>query len=291
MLNGSERVAHDELHYLKGVLGTGRNFADSRAALPDGYRPASAAEEWQIEGQYRQGAINNGEVMQHILDDPISDYHYFFAENGVPVVSSVKFMYTYQPILKGWQWTDTVLRCPKGWDAERFEKGPDGTNRYPRIVVVGGKEVGTYMAVGIPCAVVMEMDGVSGLPVGFSDGENDRKYGNHLGHFTFKKLPTDDTGNNIGGTIANNTDLVVARSPYYHGLVGASVTDVPGKGHCFFHTALYEPNVKISGSLSKLSETAGIRPVRDHIETDSRDIGYQGETGLQEEMQRLMENR
>ena len=129
------------------IVRTGKSYYDSQKVLAEmierGELPADArfmtqAEGFDIENSYKARAKDPRKAPE--FDD-------YFARNKDK---------TYL-----WEWTSNGLRVPKGWENGRI----DTDGKYPRILLAGDKEGGEVKVPVGNGRVIVESDGVSGIPI------------------------------------------------------------------------------------------------------------------------------
>jgi len=176
---GIGRYSHDggQIKYSPKLTKTGENYYNSKKELPDGFRMSTAAEELAI--QLYEETSGRDPRKAEAFDD-------FFARN--------------EDEWHAWQWTETGLRVPKGYEADKREKDTQGRIFYPRIVLIGDEEVGEVLVPEgngkvVPYSSVPEevWDTVFGIPRVTSDKKSDMKLDNHTTHFYFNTNPSKDS--------------------------------------------------------------------------------------------------
>jgi len=165
------RYSHDGhlVSYSPTLTRTGQNYYDSKDELPDGYRMSTAEEELAIQLALEKAGQDPREA--EVFND------LFGRENG------------------GWyafQWTETGLRVPKGYKADKSETDGQGRKYFPRIVIIGDQEIGEVMVPEGGGRAIMEWDEVFGIPIVTSDKAGDMKLGNHTTHFYIEPSPGKD---------------------------------------------------------------------------------------------------
>ena len=157
-----------QIEYSPRLVGTGRNYHDSRALIPSSQRMSTAAEELAIQrGLERDDKDPRKEA---VFDD-------LFGRND----SHVRI----------WQWTETGLRVPAGRDPNKYETDRQGRKYWARKLLLGDEVVGEILVPEGNGRVVAEWDEVSGLP---SVTENiDFPHNPYTTHLWFNPNPSKDS--------------------------------------------------------------------------------------------------
>ncbi|MEM7819438.1 MAG: hypothetical protein QXD48_01260 [Candidatus Aenigmatarchaeota archaeon] len=158
------------------LIKTRKSYYDAKKIIPKGYRMSTAAEELALQLYLERYGIDPRKAK--IFDDLF----------GRDIESSYV-----------WQWTETGLRVPHGFRADKYEKDAKGRKYWPRIVLLEDKEVGEILIPEGHGRVVVEWDEVFGLPKVTEDIEWPHKP--FTTHFWFR--PEDD-------------DLAVRRGGFWH---------------------------------------------------------------------------
>ena len=182
-----------QINFSPKLTRTCKNHYDSMEELPEGSRYSTAGEELAI--QLKEETEGRDPRKASVFDD-------LFARN--------------KDKWYAWQWTETGLRVPKGWENGRYETDETGDKKYPRIVLIGDEEVGEVLVPEgngrvIPYSSVPEevWSTVFGIPKVTSDKESDMKLDNHTTHFYFDPNPSKDS-------VSGEYDVAVARGSLWH---------------------------------------------------------------------------
>ena len=119
---------------------TGKNYRDTKAGIPEGIWMSTAAEETAIQLAIERDGKDSRKAK--VFDD-------LFGRNNDSWYA--------------WQWTETGLRVPKGHDPNKYETDSQGRKYWPRIVLIGDREVGEVLVPEGNGRVVVEWDEVFGL--------------------------------------------------------------------------------------------------------------------------------
>ncbi|MBI4015150.1 MAG: hypothetical protein HY362_00295 [Candidatus Aenigmarchaeota archaeon] len=158
---------------------TGKNLYKSRELVPKDFRISTAAEELAL--QLAEEAAGKDPRQATVFDD-------LFARNEGQV-------YVFQ-------WTETGLRVPKGTQPEYFQTDSNGSKYYPRIVLIGDKEVGEVLVPEGDGRVVTKWDKVFGLP---AETESIKfPHTPYTTHFRFNSNPQKDP-------VSGQQDVAVGR--------------------------------------------------------------------------------
>lgn len=214
------------IEYANRLVRTGKNYSDSNAGLPAGARMSTFGEELAIKDAWAFPRAT-------ALDD-------LFGMNESKWTAR--------------QWTATGLRVPAGYSAQKFETDGNGDKYWPRIVLLGNREVGeVFVPEGhgriVPASA---WDDVFGIP---------RK--------TYESsLPAEQGGlETDGGYVMSGVRLAGPKciQPLTRFWFNPEVADIAvtckgyrcpiTKAHCWY--------IDASKSRSETHPDAGIRPVRE----------------------------
>ncbi|MBI4163708.1 MAG: hypothetical protein HY512_02505 [Candidatus Aenigmarchaeota archaeon] len=163
------------------------NYYALKEQIPKGRRISTAAEELAI--QLGLERVGQDPRKAQVFSDLFADHIY-----------------------SAWQWTETGLKVPKGWEGGRYQTDSKGNKQFPRIILIGDQEVGEALVPeGNGRAVVVEWNEVFGIPSITSDSENSMIMRNHTTHFDFNPTP------NIDERTGRPADIAVTRRSYCHG--------------------------------------------------------------------------
>lgn len=185
-LGNSYKQAGYPIEYSHNLTRTGKDYYNSKARIPKGYRMTTAAEELAIQLELERSGADPRKA--NVFDD-------LFARND---------SHTYV-----WQWTETGLRVPKGYKADKFETGEQGRKYWPRIVLIGDKEIGEILVPEGGGRVAVEWDEVFGIP---KTTENiDYPHNPYTTHFWFNSTPAkDDKSGNYDVAVGRGSDWRLA---------------------------------------------------------------------------------
>lgn len=168
--------------YSQDLVKTGTNYYESKELIPEGMRMSTAAEELAIQNVLERAGVDPRKAMifYDLLGKNMREWH-------------------------AWQWTETGIRIPKGYKPNKYETDGQGRKYWPRMVLIGDKEVGEVLIPEGVGRVIVEWNEVFGLPRVTSDKLCDLKLDNHTTHFMFNHSPLkrDD--------ISGNYDIAVVR--------------------------------------------------------------------------------
>ncbi len=179
-LGNSYNRAGYPIEYSSRLVRTGRDYYDSKTQIPEGQRMSTATEELAIQLGLEKAGQDPRKAS--VFDD-------LFAKNESKIYM--------------WQWTETGLRVPKGYKADKFEKDGQGRKYWPRTVLIGDKEIGEMLVPEGAGRVAVEWDEVFGIPK--ATEEIDWPHKPYTTHFWFN--PTPDKNNKSG-----HYDVAVGRS-------------------------------------------------------------------------------
>lgn len=165
---GEYRQPDHSFKYSPVLTKTGRNYYDSKEQIPEGSRMSTSAEELSIQL-----------CLEMAGQDPrkAAVFNDLFARGDVGYV---------------WQWTETGLRIPNGWEKGKYQTDAKGNIQFPRIVLIGDQEVGEALVPEGNGRVVVEWNEVFGIPsltVGKGDATDPK---NHTTHFYLNVNPNVD---------------------------------------------------------------------------------------------------
>ncbi|MFH1978125.1 MAG: hypothetical protein ABIJ92_02270 [Candidatus Aenigmatarchaeota archaeon] len=183
---GTYKSLGNSIVYSTTLTRTRRNYYDSKNELPEGHRMSTAVEELAIQlGLERAGQDpRKAEVLNDLFGRKNNGWYAF-------------------------QWTETGLRVPKGYDPNRTETDEQGRKYFQRIILIGDQEVGEVLVPEGSGRAIMEWDEVFGIPRVTSDKAGDMTLENHTTHFYFDANPGQD--DKSGGY-----DVSVARGSDWH---------------------------------------------------------------------------
>ncbi|MBI5060723.1 MAG: hypothetical protein HZB67_00235 [Candidatus Aenigmarchaeota archaeon] len=177
-----------EVKYADRLVRTGKNYYDSKAEIPEGYRMSTAGEELAM--QLALERIDKDPRKAAVFDD------IFGRNNGG---------------WYAWQWTETGLRVPKGRKADAYETDAQGRKYRVRIVLDGDKEVAEILVPEGDDRLVAEWDEVFGVPrVTIENADYPHKP--YTTHFWFNATP------NIDDRSGHYDVAVGRRSAWHHGV-------------------------------------------------------------------------
>ena len=172
--------------YSPTLTRTEKNYRDSEAEIPEGSRMSTAAEELAIQL-----------ALERSRQDPrkASVFNDLFARenNG----------------WYAWQWTETGLRIPEGWENGRYQKDEKGNKQYPRIILIGEQVVGEALVPEGDGRVVVEWNEVFGIPSVTSNEQDILAMNKHTTHFYLNSNPDTDK-------ITGKQDVAVGRGAGWH---------------------------------------------------------------------------
>lgn len=167
------------IEYSPALTRTDRNYYGSETLIPSGQRMSTAAEEL---------AIQLG--LEKVGKDPRKEavFNDLFGRKDCT--------------WDAWQWTDTGLRVPKGWDPTKYETDSKDRKYWAREVLIGDKVAGEILVPEGNGRVVVEWDEVFGIPRATMD--INWPHSHYTTHFWFKAKPSE-------GKVSGYQDVAVGR--------------------------------------------------------------------------------
>ncbi|HLD57879.1 MAG TPA: hypothetical protein VJA47_06225 [archaeon] len=219
--------------YSKTLTRTGKNYYDLKAQIPEGSRMSTAAEDLAIQLPYerigrivRAAKINLGELegkdfgyiasALNLDEMGKADLKLILDIEGGELVTDPRMAKPFNDLFArenngwyAWQWTETGLRVPKGWEDGRSQKDAKGNIYVPRIVLIGDQEVDETPVPEGNGRVVVEWNEVFGIPSLTTNEGDATNQKNHTTHFYLNANP--DVDERTG-----RQDVAVARGSRWH---------------------------------------------------------------------------